>query len=115
MKIRRYLGYDCDSVDGFNNGHYVDDEPIEAKDYADAERLCREVLTEYLGYPVDEDNSIDISHGDGPCIEVITGHYNSELGTKLTEEEVNALDGCEYDEGKVHYRYVYVSAEQSEE
>lgn len=114
MKIRRYLGYDCDSIDGFNNGRYVDDETIEAKDYADAERLCREALSEFLGFKVTKDNSEDIGHGDGPCIEVVTGHFDSKTGEELTQKHIDALDGEEYDNGLVHYRYVYVSAEFEE-
>jgi hypothetical protein len=110
MKIRRYLGYDCDSVDGFNNGRYIDDDYIEVKGLTEATKLCMESLSEYLGYDVTEENSEDISHGDGnPCIEVITGHYNSKTGEELTDKQVDELDGEEYDKGLVHYRYVYVS------
>lgn len=109
MKIRRYLGYDCDSIDGFNNGQYVDDEPIEVKDYAEAEAKCREALAEYLGYEVTDDNSEDIG-SEYPCVEVITGHFDSKTGEELTEDQFNARD----DENGTHWRYVYVSAEREE-
>lgn len=108
MKIRRYLGFDCNSYDGFNNGQYIDDEAMEVKDYAKAEELCREALEEYLGRKLGEYDYEDISHGDGPCcLEVITGYYDGD-GNEITAEE---FDG---DNQKHSYRYVYVSAEREE-
>lgn len=115
MKIRRYIGTDCDSINGFNNGYYIDDKPIKVKSYEDAEKLCRKALSDYLGYKITDDNSEDISHGDGPCIEVITGHFNSVTGEELTEDQIEALNGEEYDKGEVHYQYVYVSSDKGEE
>lgn len=108
MKFRRYLGSDCNSWDGFNNGQYVDDESIEVEGYSEAERLCMEALSRYLGIEVTEDNSEDIGHGDGPCIEFITGYFDDK-GNEITEEKYYEL--MEVDENSVGYTYVYVSAD----
>lgn len=112
MKFKRYLGFDCDSIDGFNNGQYLDNSPVTARDYDHAVALCTKALSDYLGIEVTEYNSEDVSHGDGPCIQVITGHFNTKNGEELTEEQIEALTGEEFDNGTVCYRYVYVSAEQ---
>lgn len=104
MKIRRYLGHDCDSVNGFNDGYYMDSSEIECRDLEHAEQLCCEALEQYSGQPrgnFDFDNNTD-----APVVTLITGYYNSETGDDLTVSQYEASE-----EDDAHYRYVYVSAE----
>lgn len=106
MKIRRYLGYDADSVNGFNNGRYVDSEPIEVKDHSEAEELCAEALEEYTGMPR---STFDYTNAEMPEVKFISGYYN-EHGDELTVSEFQELS-----DDKCHYRYVFVNAEVIEE
>ncbi len=107
MKIRRYFGHDCDSINGFNNGYYIDDEPIQCADYAEAERLCIEAAKEYIGEgPYENDNNTEM-----PIIQVTTGYYDDQ-GNEVTAErfsELNENEECG------SYRYQYISAEKTEE
>lgn len=107
LKFRRYLGHDCSSWDGFNDGHYIDAEPIQAANYEEAERLCIEALKARYSFEEYE----DVSHGDGPCIEVITGYYDKS-GNQITQQQWDECDDT--DAAGYGYRYVFVSAEQTE-
>ena len=107
MKFRRYLGYDCNSWDGFNNGRYEDDEAITAASYDDAVKLCLETLEAYLGRKLGEEEWEDISHGDGPCIQVTT-RYVDDAGDEISAEKFSDLNEDKECGG---YLYVYVSAE----
>lgn len=108
MKIRRYLGYGCVSVNGFNNGHYIDDEPIECADYAEAERLCTEALQEYVGTDV---KCEDQGQYELPIVEAVTGYFDDE-GNEISETEFQVMNE---NEEAGSWRYVYVSAERQED
>lgn len=108
MKIRRYLGFDCNSWDGFNNGRYVDGDTFDVADYAAAEKACIEVLEEYLGRRLGEYDYEDVSHGDGPCIQVIT-LYTDDEGNEITADQWSDLNEEKECGG---YLYIYVSAEK---
>ena len=104
MKIRRYYGYDCDSVMGFNNGRYIDDEPIEVKDLDDAHAKIHETLAELWDLNLFEES--EFTH-DVHSIELTTGYFN-EHG-ELTRKEFLAID--DPDGTKTHYSYVFVNFE----
>jgi hypothetical protein len=102
VKIRRYYGHDCDSVSGFNDGYYLDDEFVEVKNHAEAERLCKEALAERWAC-----KDKDLEDIDGTCFQLTTGYYDND-GNDLTrdawiEANEDKETGC--------YRYVYVSYE----
>jgi hypothetical protein len=110
MLIKRSLGYG-NSIDGIEASYRIDNTPIEVKSLEEARSLCSAELGKALGYPITDDNSEDVSHGDGANIQVITGYYDSETGMRLTEAQIEALDGEDVDSGYVHYTYAAVSAE----
>jgi hypothetical protein len=106
MKIRRYLGFDCDSEQGFNNGQYVDDTEVEVKDYDEAKALCMDALKEHLGHEVKENEVRDVGT-DYPCIEFVTAHFDDD------GNEISALEFLELNQNEEHgsWRYIYVSAD----
>lgn len=85
--IRRYYGYDADTVNGFNNGRYIDDEYIEVKDLGEAFKKCEEFLRSQYTIP---DSTTDLQDLDN--------------GVEFTLQK---LDGTEDD-----YRYVFVTFEE---
>lgn len=106
MKIRRYYGYDCDSNQGFNNGHYIDEDPIECIDFDDATRLCIQALRKrghHGPYQVDD--------SDHPSVECITGYFYD--GNEIAKNAYDALGDSER-ENKAGYSYVYISADIEE-
>lgn len=104
MKIRRYYGYDCDSVCGFNNGRYVDSDFIEVRDEKHLETLCVGFLNEV------SDNSLPIEESSDFTFTRITGYFDQD-GNEINEEKYQELLDEDRD---VSYRYIYVSAETSE-
>lgn len=107
IKIRRYCGYDCDSINGFNNGYYVDDEPIEAADEADAMRLCLEAMAErWNTRNADNTRSEDFEELDNGY-QLITGYYDND-GNPFTRAQF--IDANENEETG-SYSYVYVTYE----
>lgn len=102
MKIRRYFGHDCDSVNGFNNGYYIDDDYIEVNSDNVIYQLCISVLRERYDFKAKDINDIG---SDTLCLELITGWYD-EKGNALNE-----LEFSERDNETDSYSYVYVSAE----
>lgn len=98
MKIRRYYGHDCGSDSGFNDGYYLDREPIEVKDEEEAMKLCLESLVELRG-EVDEEELEEDDDG----FTLTTGYYD-DSGKSLTREQYQ-----EAEEGTAGYRYVFVN------
>ena len=105
MKIRRYYGFDCDSVNGFNNGYYIDSNPIEVKDYKEAHKKCVEIILE--NWKCSKKDISDDNSSDYPIVELITGFFNDN-GSNISESEYEEL--TERDEFAASYSYVYVSA-----
>ena len=83
--IRRYYGYDADTIQGFNNGYYIDDEYIEVKDLDEAFALCEEELR--------------------------SRYEVSELTTDLQDLD-NGVELITDDLGRGEYRYVFVTFEE---
>lgn len=109
MRIRRYYGFDCDSVMGFNNGSYIDDEPIKVDNHDEAFELCKQALAER--WDLSQFSDDDIENLDDAGIQLITGYFN-EHG-ELTRKEYLAID--DPDGTKTHYSYVFVNFEIVEE
>lgn len=108
MKIRRYYGHDCDSMQGFNNGYYIDEDFIKVKDIEDAYKMCKDYLKEYWNLGKFENDEITEEGDDEQgIVKLITGYFESELGNEISYEEYmkRVID----DEASVHYRYVYVA------
>lgn len=108
MKIRRYYGYDCESVMGFNNGSYVDDEPIEVKNEEIAFILCKDALAERWDLTKFTTEDLELQD-DG--IQLITGYYDDE-GNEITRDKFLELN---FDEERGSYRYVFVNYEVYQE
>lgn len=109
IKIRRYYGYDADSFNGFNNGHYIDAEPIEAIDESHAMLLCREALAER--WDLSRFTTEDLEVDDASYI--LTVSYNDGRGKELTRDEFRNLDDDA--SSNAGYRYVFVNYEVSNE
>lgn len=95
MKYRLYYGHDCNSVDGFNNGHYLS--------------LDSDILTEEEGYDRCKQFLISM-HGDSADIEeieggfeVITGYYDAD-GNSITSDAF-----LEDSDDNFSYSYEYVT------
>lgn len=101
MKIRLYYGYDCDSVNGFNNGYYLHDYSIEVKDIDEAFKQCEYAIKELWGGKSELE---ELDNG----FELITGYYDNE-GTELTEEQFQELNE---NEESGSWSYVYVTYEE---
>jgi len=100
MRIRRYLGHDADSINGFNNGYYLDDaDGIEAKDHDEASRLCLKALDER--YVVDAGELTKDDYGY-----TLTTSYSDDNGNEITREEFLNLNE---DSESGSYRYVFVN------
>jgi hypothetical protein len=108
MKIRRYFGYDCDSVMGFNDGRFIDDhDGIEVKDLNAAIESCAEFLMRQYGVDrgaITVDESTEL-----PSVEYVTGYYDKDGGS-LTFARFS--DGESED---AYWRYVFVNFEIVEE
>ena len=100
LKIRRYYGHDCDSVHGFNNGYYIDDEFTEVSSIDRAFDACESVIKER--YNLEGLSLREIDRG----YELITGYYDTD-GNELTEQQFTELD----DDDEAFYNYVYVTFE----
>jgi hypothetical protein len=100
-KIRRYYGSDCNSVDGFNNGYYIDDDCIET---SDPMKSCMEALVDLWTLNNDPDDLTELENG----YEFIIGYFDKN-GKELTRKQYLARDR-ESDS----YRYVYVTFEEVE-
>lgn len=99
MRVRRYYGHDCDSVNGFNDGGYIDRDFVEVASVEEAEELCKSFLKQQYG------DDIEITEMDsGDAFQVITGHYDAN-GNDLTKSQYDQLL---MDDKDVSYRYVYV-------
>ena len=99
-KVTPYYGFDCDSKNGFNNGHYLEEITVEAVDEFHAseaaiEKFCR--LTKGFKNQ-DECEMFQADFG----ISTITGYYDND-GNELTKEQIEDMEGDEYT-----YRYTYV-------
>ena len=106
MKIVRYIGDDCDSINGFNNGGYIDGNPITVKDDTRALRLCKKALHQRWDF---KDSELEHYNTDPDGYQLIIGYYD-ENGNELTPEEYD-----ERDNPNDSYRYVYCSYEVVEE
>jgi hypothetical protein len=104
MKIRRYYGFDCDSVMGFNNGSYVDDEFIEVASHEEAMQLCLEALKEC--WNIDKASLEEQDNG----YEFTTGYYDNDGNDISREEFLERNENEEYGS----WRYVYVTYESEE-
>jgi hypothetical protein len=91
--IRPYFGFDCDSVNGFNNGHYLDEIVVEASSEEEAITLA---MDKYI-----EINKLDMSRIEQD------GWFGE--GT-LYSEERDAEDSEEYT-----YQYVCFNSVKEEE
>lgn len=99
MRIRRYYGHDCDSINGFNNGYYLDSTPIEVENIDQAYELCRQSLLELWG-------------GSSPLEEFDQGF---QLITVYSDREGNEINPEDYDSDLEHsYLYVFVNFEIEE-
>ena len=101
MKIRRFLGDDCDSVMGFNNGSYIDQDPIEVKDEDEAYAKCKEYLMK--NYDIKEEELEEIEGG----YEFIDHFFDAETGEEISEEDYESRS--EEDPDSVGYKYIYCS------
>jgi hypothetical protein len=90
---------------GFNNGYYIDDDPIEVKDLDEAYALCETWLCEKWG--VTSKDLTEIEEG----FQYITG-YNDNDGNEMTQESWSEANENKEVGG---YRYVYVTFEMKEE
>jgi hypothetical protein len=100
MKFRLYYGFDCDSVNGFNNGYYLDD--IKAKSLGHAYMVARKKLEELSG--LNPELFEEIENG----FEVVTGYYD-DAGNEILEDQFHALNE---NEESGSWRYVYVTIEE---
>lgn len=106
MKIRRYYGHDCNSNMGFNDGYYVDSEPIEVKDETEAMEACLKALSGLRGIPLE-----DLKAGVPGLSEDDDGYtlitmYSDDEGNSITAEQYAALNENEEAGG---YLYVFVN------
>lgn len=107
MKIRRYLGFDCDSIQGFNNGRYIDDDAIEVKSDTEALQSCKDYLIEHYG--TDLFNKCDVTDIENGY-EVVTAYYD-DTGNEMTREDwTKANDDQEFG----LWSYIYVTYETEE-
>jgi len=97
MRIRRYCGHDCESVNGFNNGYYIDDDYIEVKDIDDAFEKCKEYLETRW-----DTNESDIEEWDN----------GYQLITSYNDNDGNDIKPDDYDSDKHEYSYVFVTYEE---
>ena len=95
MKIQRYIGYDCESVNGFNNGYHYDDEAIECKDESQAFDLCLQALQSRYHFELNE--ILEDENG----VTLITGYFDKD-GNDLSKDQIKELDGEDY-----NYTYVF--------
>jgi hypothetical protein len=61
--FRPYFAYDCDSQMGFNNGHYLDEVTVTARDEGDARGKVMELLAETFDFTTidrDETEALDV-------------------------------------------------------
>jgi len=105
VKIRRYYGYDCDSEQGFNNGYYVDDEPIEVDNHDEAFSLCRSALGER--WDLSKFSEDDWEYHVDDTAQLITSYHDDE-GNEITRDKFLELNS---DEERGGYRYVFVNYE----
>lgn len=101
-KYRFYYGYDCDSVNGFNNGYYLEDiDRLMTEE--EAFNHCKACLKSLWGKasPLEEwENGYQL----------ITGFYDIE-GNDISESQFEEL--C--DDDAASYSYVYVTYEVTNE
>jgi len=101
MRIRRYLGHDADSINGFNNGYYLDDaDGIEAKDHEEAFQCCLHALHEHYVFDGTKE-LVDDDYGY-----TLTTTYSDDDGNEITREEFLNLNEAS---GAGSYRYVFVN------
>jgi len=101
-KIRRYYGHDCDSIMGFNNGYYIDDNDIQVTDIDDAFKKCKKWILK--NYKCKKSDLTELDNG----YELITGYYDND-GNDITQKQFNELNDIDSDDGA--YRYIYVTFE----
>jgi len=99
VKIRRYYAHDCDSVNGFNNGRYIDSDLIEVKDIDEAFAKCREFIESQYGKDIDDRLVRELEDG----YELTTGFFDED-GCDLTYEEY-----IKRDNDKDSYMYIVVN------
>ena len=107
LKIRRYYGYDCNSIQGFNDGRYIDADFVEVPSLDAAFEACKTALRDAVGVSYECGNTIPLVKTENG-FEAVTGYYDTR-GNPLTHGEY--LDLCDDDDTAGSYRYQYVNFE----
>lgn len=107
MKIRHYYGHDADSVNGFNDGYYIDSgRGIDVADHAEALRTCLAAL-----HARRDINPAELTEDENGY--TLNTCYSDENGNEITRAEYDALNEENDDVGG--YRYVFLNYEIIEE
>ena len=103
IKYRLYYGHDCNSVDGFNDGYYIDEDT-----HTDTiEEACNRAKIELKKRYGSHINIEEQDGGESSSFQLITGYYDND-GNDLTKEAFTELNE---NEEAGSYLYVYISIE----
>ncbi len=100
--IRPYYGHDCDSTSGFNNGHYLDEIEIDARDEGDAIERAIEI---FLSENTSAGNMSRDSYMGGDHLYLEYAYSDSD-GSDITRERYIELNESGDDVGGYLYQYI---------